>query len=116
MESLQQYLSEQYALFLVIVVLLYILVWFITLILVRPMFNIITVGNPYKKICNCWQATFMGHTILVIVFSLISCKMMFDNAREPVEIFCYNIGFILCLFFDLFVLGKLRGKKAEIGE
>lgn len=114
MEILQQYLNERYVFFLIGVLLLYIAAWFITFMLARPVFNIVTAGNPYKKICNCWQATFLGHTILVISVSLATCKMMYDNNREPSEIFVYNIGFILCLLFDLFVLGRLRRKKAEL--
>ncbi|NWH05910.1 hypothetical protein [Desulfobacter latus] len=114
MEMMEQYLNEQYFSYLLIVVGAYFLVWLITFILTRPSLNLLKAGNPYIGICNFWLYTILMHTLLTIGFSILTCKMMVENQREPVDVIVYNIGFFICFLINILVIARLAGKKSKI--
>lgn len=114
MEMVERYLNEQYFTYLLIIVGAYFIVWGVTFLLSRPFLGLIKAGNPYVKICNCWIVTMLTHTLVVVAFSIATCMMMVGNAREPLAIFIYNIGFVICFLVNTFVLTRLVRKKAGI--
>ena len=114
MEMIKQYLNEQYFEYLLYVVFAYFLVWLVTFILTRPALNLLKQGNPYIGVCNFWLYTILMHSLTIICFSLLTCKMMIENHREHVEIAVYNIGFFIFFLVNAFVIIRLSARKSKI--
>jgi len=104
------YFSEIYFFFLIYMLAAYIVVWMVAWLMAR----LIKGGNPFVNVYTCWSIPLFVHTLALLLFIGITARDMSLNEREPIEIFFYNLGFIVIFIINCVVLLKFRQAKKSI--
>ena len=107
---MEQYMSEPYFKLLLISLSFYLGVWIFAFLGAR----LIKGGNPYKVITWCWFVPLLIHTVLILVFMGYTGREMSIDGMESIQIFLYNIGFLVLLFINTIILFNLWGNTKRI--